>query len=112
MLAIAKINHNELDGVRVTLSIDKLNLYADGVRIETPTFANLKEVDEYVGTTWASPEWDLEWLVEDLPELDKPVRLTLRIPGMLYEKVWQIHTKTRESINSIITGIIEEKLEK
>jgi hypothetical protein len=111
MLAIAKINHNELDGVRVTLSIDKLNLYADGVRIETPTFANLKEVDEYVGTTWASPEWDLEWLVEDLVDMDKPVRLTLRIPGMLYEKVWQIHARTKKSLNQIIVEILEKEFE-
>ena len=36
---------------------------------------------------------------------------TLRLPDELYEKIWQIHTETRESINSIIVNLIEFGLE-
>lgn len=48
----------------------------------------------------------------NIDKKNSKTRLTLRITQELYDKLWQIHTKTRESINSIITGIIEEKLEK
>lgn len=108
---IAKINHNTDPDKRVTLSIDlKLNLYADGEKIESTKFKNLKEVEDYIGTKWASGEWDLEWIVEDLANLDKPVRFTLRVPGRLYEKIWQIHAKTHKSIKQIIVDILQEKL--
>jgi len=111
MLDIARINHNEKEGIRVTLSIDnELNLYADGEKIETPKFKNLKEVDEYIGTVWGTSDWDLEWLVEDLPD-PKPIRFTLRLHGFVYEKIWQIHAETRKSINQIINEILEKGLE-
>lgn len=37
--------------------------------------------------------------------------LTLRLPDDLYDKIWQIHTDTRNNINSIIIELIEKGLE-
>ncbi|MDD5013713.1 MAG: hypothetical protein PHW73_01250 [Atribacterota bacterium] len=36
---------------------------------------------------------------------------TLRLPDDLYDKIWQIHTDTRNNINSIILELIEKGLE-
>jgi predicted DNA-binding protein len=38
--------------------------------------------------------------------------LTLRLPDELYNKIWQIHSDTRNNINSIIIELIEKGLEK
>jgi predicted DNA-binding protein len=38
--------------------------------------------------------------------------LTLRLPMELYDKLWQIHSDTRNNINSIIIELIEKGLEK
>jgi len=37
---------------------------------------------------------------------------TLRLPDELYNKIWQIHSDTRNNINSIIIELIEKGLEK
>ena len=38
--------------------------------------------------------------------------LTLRLPMELYNKLWQIHSDSRNNINSIIIELIEKGLEK
>jgi len=38
--------------------------------------------------------------------------LTLRLPDDLYDKIWQIHSDTRNSVNSIIIELVEKGLEK
>lgn len=38
--------------------------------------------------------------------------LTLRLSNDLYDKIWQIHSDTRNNINSIIIELIEKGLEK
>lgn len=38
--------------------------------------------------------------------------LTLRLPDELYNKIWQIHSDSRNNINSIIIELVEKGLEK
>jgi len=42
--------------------------------------------------------------------MKKIKRITLRIPLDLDDRIWKIHTETRESINSIILKLIEKGL--
>jgi len=37
--------------------------------------------------------------------------LTLRLPDELYNIIWQIHSDSRNNINSIITKLIEKGIE-
>lgn len=39
-------------------------------------------------------------------------RITLRLPKKIYEKIWQIHTETRKSLNTIIIELIDKGLQK
>jgi len=34
--------------------------------------------------------------------------LSIRLPDELYDKLWEVHAKTRESLNSIINRLLEE----
>jgi len=38
--------------------------------------------------------------------------LTLRLPMELYNKIWQIHSDSRNSVNGIIVELVEKGLEK
>ena len=38
------------------------------------------------------------------------IRFTLRLPSELYEKIWKIHSETKESINQIIVNMIDKLL--
>ena len=38
-------------------------------------------------------------------------RITLRLPDDIDDKIWKIHTETRESINSIIIRLITKGLD-
>jgi len=38
------------------------------------------------------------------------VRMTMRIEGDIYEKVWKIHTETKKSLVSIMNGLMREAL--
>ncbi len=59
----------------------------------------------------------LDYVVTALPNgtysIDKKssiTRFTLRIPEPIYGKIWERHSQTRESINSIILEILEKEL--
>jgi len=88
---IAKINHSDGSDKRVVISIDKnLHLYADGEHIESPEFKNLKEVEDYVGTIWVAGEWGLEWLVEDLADLDISINLKNILNSVQIQKLLKV----------------------
>lgn len=46
----------------------------------------------------------------DDTEEEGTTRITLRIPPSTYDRIWQIHSETKESINQIIVDILREKL--
>jgi len=39
-------------------------------------------------------------------------RFELRLPDDVYEKIWEIHTESRKSINQIIIDLLQQSLEK
>jgi len=43
--------------------------------------------------------------------MEKRITRLIRIPESTYDRIWDIHTKTRSSINSIILDLIEKGLE-
>jgi predicted DNA binding CopG/RHH family protein len=43
---------------------------------------------------------------------EERTRLTLRLSESLYNKIWKIHSETRQPINTIIINILEKELGK